>query len=123
MNSLYTLCKSSSFKAPQSDCGGLQTGGDDNLLNQTGPKVETARTAWKKLKKCPVNVQRVGSTSNLMGPIALEHAVRAKSAELWLRLGEPLEALAEIENVPQRLRRNFWVHKLHAAALRAAEEL
>jgi hypothetical protein len=54
--------------------------------------------------------------------IALEHALHIKSAEFWLRLGEPLEALAEIEGLPLRVRMNSWVHKLHAAATWAARE-
>lgn len=54
-------------------------------------------------------------------PLPLEHAVRAKSAELWLRLGEPLEALSEIESVPHSFRRNAWLHKLHATATREAQ--
>lgn len=55
-------------------------------------------------------------------PVPLEHAVRAKSAEFWLRLSEPLEALVEIENVPHWARRNRWVHRLHAAAVRAVRD-
>jgi hypothetical protein len=53
-------------------------------------------------------------------PLPLEDAMRAKSAELWLRLGEPLEALAELENMSPGRRRNSWVHLLQAAATRAA---
>jgi hypothetical protein len=55
-------------------------------------------------------------------PVRLEHAVRAKSAEFWLRLSEPLEALAEIENIPHPARRKGWVHRLHEAAVRAARD-
>jgi hypothetical protein len=55
-------------------------------------------------------------------PVPLEYAVRAKSAEFWLRLSEQLEALAEIENVPHAARRNGWVHRLHEAAVRAARD-
>ena len=55
-------------------------------------------------------------------PVPLEHAVRAKSAEFWLRLSEPLEALAELENVPHWARRNRWVHRLHVAAVRAVRD-
>lgn len=55
-------------------------------------------------------------------PVPVEHAVRAKSAEFWLRLSEPLEALAEIENVPHWARRNSWVHRVHAAAVCAARD-
>jgi hypothetical protein len=51
--------------------------------------------------------------------IAFEDALRIKSAEFWLRLGEPLEALADIQELPPSVRRSSWVHRLHAAATRA----
>lgn len=56
-------------------------------------------------------------------PLPLNHAVCVKSAELWLRLGEPLEALSEIENVPHSFRRNIWLHRLHVIASREAQKL
>jgi len=53
--------------------------------------------------------------------IAFGHALRIQSAEFWLRLGEPLEALAEIEALPQHLRRNSRVHQLQMGATSAAK--
>lgn len=38
--------------------------------------------------------------------LSLKDAVRVKSAEMWLRLGEPKSALMEL----QRLRRRAWRH-------------
>jgi hypothetical protein len=52
---------------------------------------------------------------------SFEHALRIQSAEFWLRLGEPLEALAEIESLPQNLRRNSRVHQLQMGATIAAK--
>ena len=53
-------------------------------------------------------------------PLPLEEAIRTQSAELWLRLGEPFEALAELANMSACRRRNSWVHRVQAAALHAA---
>jgi hypothetical protein len=67
------------------------------------------------------SVQRSGFACNLT-LIPMDQAMRIKSAELWLRLGEPLEALGDIESLPQSLRRHSWVHKLHSSAMRAARD-
>jgi len=60
--------------------------------------------------------------SDAHSPLALEHALHIKSAEFWLRIGEPLEALADLENLPESARGNSWVRKIHASAIRAAKE-
>jgi len=39
-------------------------------------------------------------------PISLKNAVRLRSAELWLQLGQPMEALSELRQVPLRIRRH-----------------
>jgi hypothetical protein len=38
--------------------------------------------------------------------LSIKDAVRVKSAEMWLKLGEPLQALHEL----QRLTRQAWKH-------------
>ena len=38
--------------------------------------------------------------------LSIKDAVRVKSAEMWLKLGEPLQALQEL----QRLTRKAWKH-------------
>jgi hypothetical protein len=38
--------------------------------------------------------------------ISLQNAVRLKSAELWLQLGQPMEALSELQRVPMRIRKH-----------------
>jgi hypothetical protein len=63
---------------------------------------------------------RTAASNIPCAPVYLNYALHAKSAEFWLRLGEPLEALAELENVPYALRRNGWLHRLHVAARSAA---
>ncbi|HWC59161.1 MAG TPA: hypothetical protein VHC44_05645 [Verrucomicrobiae bacterium] len=39
-------------------------------------------------------------------PISLQNAVRLRSAELWLQLGQPMEALSELRQVPLRIRKH-----------------
>src|SRR5262249_36926039 len=58
------------------------------------------------------------------GPVVIsfEQALRIKSAEFWLRLGEPLEALADLQDLPETVLRKALVHQLHAAASRAVRE-
>ena len=37
-------------------------------------------------------------------PISLRNAVKLRSAELWLQLGQPMQALSELRKVPLRVR-------------------
>ena len=39
-------------------------------------------------------------------PISLQNAVALRSAELWLQLGQPMQALSELRRVPLRIRKH-----------------
>jgi hypothetical protein len=39
-------------------------------------------------------------------PISLQNAVRLRSAEMWLQLGQPMQALSELREVPLRIRKH-----------------
>ncbi|HXT11609.1 MAG TPA: hypothetical protein VN873_08595 [Candidatus Angelobacter sp.] len=39
-------------------------------------------------------------------PISLQNAVRLRSAELWLQLGQPMQALSELQRLPIRIRKH-----------------
>ncbi len=52
--------------------------------------------------------------------IALKDALRVKSAELWLRLGQPLQALLELEQLPRRARRHPWATEVFISAFETA---
>ena len=56
-------------------------------------------------------------------PIALKHALRVKSAEFWLKLGQPDAALQEIESLPEKLQSHLSVLRVRLAIVRAAREL
>jgi hypothetical protein len=38
--------------------------------------------------------------------LSLQNAVRLRSAELWLQLGQPMQALSELQHVPWRIRKH-----------------
>jgi hypothetical protein len=56
-------------------------------------------------------------------PIPLEHALKLKSAELWLKLGQSEQALLEIKNLPSEFQNHPSVVKVHLAVVRAEREL
>ena len=53
----------------------------------------------------------------------LEDDIRVKSAEFWLKLGRPDQALAEIQSLPRSAQNHPSVLKVHLAVVRAAREL
>jgi len=52
----------------------------------------------------------------------MSHALRVKSAEYWLMLGEPFEALAELQMLPDPVKRDPWVVKVMVYAAGALRE-
>jgi len=54
--------------------------------------------------------------------LSFEEALQVKSAELWLKLGHPEEALREIRTLPESLQKHAAVLKAHLDAVRAARE-
>jgi len=52
-------------------------------------------------------------------PIPLKTAVRVKSAELWLKLGEPMQALRELQRLSYRDRRHPWAMRVSRSVYRA----
>jgi len=52
----------------------------------------------------------------------LENALHFRSAEYWLKLGHPTEALAELEALSAGARQQVSVLKLQVAAMRAVRE-
>jgi hypothetical protein len=54
--------------------------------------------------------------------IGLKEALRIKSAEFWLMLGQPTMALNEIANVPRSTRQHPWVREVLLDAVRSVQE-
>jgi hypothetical protein len=46
-------------------------------------------------------------TRRVQGGISLKNAVRLRSAELWLQLGQPMQALSELQQLPHRVRKHL----------------
>jgi len=55
-------------------------------------------------------------------PMNLEYALKVKSAEYWLKLGQPLEAMIEIQDLPGRVQKDPWLLRIHLAAMAALRE-
>jgi hypothetical protein len=53
-----------------------------------------------------MNVGRTMKTRREPTPISMQNAVKLRSAELWLQLGQPMEALSELREVPLRVRKH-----------------
>jgi hypothetical protein len=80
----------------------------------------STNTCTERSTKTAQQWSRTAGSNVPIQPVCLAHALHGKSAEFWLRLGEPFEALAELENVPYAVRRNGWLHRLDIASRRAA---
>lgn len=50
----------------------------------------------------------------------MRNAVRIRSAELWLQLGQPMEALYELQRLPLRARRHPKAMRVCRSVYRAA---
>lgn len=52
--------------------------------------------------------------------IALEDAIRIKSAEFYVKLGNPSLALGELERVTRKARRHPWAARVFACAFQTS---
>jgi len=57
------------------------------------------------------------------GGLALKDALRLKSAEYWLKLGQPVQALMELGRLPHHVQNHPWALKVQVAAVGAAREM
>ena len=55
------------------------------------------------------------------GHMQLKDALCVKSAEYWLKLGHPAQALTVMEALPESVQKNSWVVKVRVAAIGAAK--
>ncbi len=51
--------------------------------------------------------------------LRLVDAIRVKSAEMWLDLGEPVPALLELQKLPARALRDPWANQVRLKAFHA----
>jgi hypothetical protein len=52
--------------------------------------------------------------------ISLQNAVHLRSAELWLQLGQPMQALSELQHLPIRIRKHPKAIQVCRSVYRAA---
>src|SRR5690349_1817991 len=91
----------------------------------TGSLREMHHAGWpcKGRFKCPLNTKpQTGNEPAQQPEVELSEALRIKSAEMWLKLGEVKQALLEIGSVPESLKNHPWVIRIHLAIVRAASE-
>jgi hypothetical protein len=55
--------------------------------------------------------------------LSMEDRLRVKSAEYWLKLGDHTQALKELGELPEPLKKHPWVIRVHVSALGAARQL
>ena len=67
-------------------------------------------------------VQQMLATKADRHGLALRDALLVKQAEHWLQLGEPVQALNQLQSLPASAEMNTWVLKVHVAAIHAAME-
>jgi len=61
-------------------------------------------------------------TETVEGRMQLKEALCVKSAEYWLKLGEPAQALTELDALHGSAQTHPWVVKMKVAAIHAARE-
>ena len=61
----------------------------------------------------------MGQAKTLQQGMDLKDAVRIKSAEFWLKLGEPGRALLELQRLPMRAWNHPWTKLVRRAVYRA----
>jgi hypothetical protein len=54
--------------------------------------------------------------------VELSDALRIKSAEFWLKLGEVEQALLEIKSLPESLHNHPWIIRIQLAIVRATSQ-
>jgi hypothetical protein len=56
-------------------------------------------------------------------PLTLDNALLVKSAEYWLKLGQPFRALVELEKLPKAVENHPWALRVLGAAIFVAWEM
>ncbi len=82
--------------------------------------------AWPCKTRFKLTHRRSGAHASCpvaQNPIKLKHALTVKSAEFWLKLGQPDQALQEIKSLPEKLQNHPSVLRVRLAIVRAAREL
>ena len=65
---------------------------------------------------------RNSSGRNGSSKLPLNHALRVKSAEYWLKLGESAFALVELQKLPQEAQKHPKAMRVHLAVMHALRE-
>jgi hypothetical protein len=95
----------------------------------TGDRVRLRRrcgAGWSRLNcRTRATLLQYETTGVVQGPggnLRLRAALRVKAAEYWLKLGEPAQAIMELQGLAEELRKNPWVLRISLSAMRAIRE-
>ncbi|MGH7869520.1 MAG: hypothetical protein ACREP9_18275 [Candidatus Dormibacteraceae bacterium] len=85
-------------------------------LQRENPPVFPCRSRLKS------SSHRNASTVKEAIDFSLQHALKLKAAEFWLRLGDPAQALIEIQTLSEKLQKHPQVLKVQLTAIGAMRE-
>jgi len=76
-----------------------------------------------RFETSPPQQRKFQETAPSLDQLPVEHALRVKSAELWLRLGRPGQAIVELRRLSRNSRRHPLALKGYLQAARALREM
>jgi len=85
----------------------------------------SSTAAFQKLREsiCLPSKPNLHQSTSINGQISLSHAIRVKSAEYWMRLGEADQALKELKTLPKSTWNHPWAVEVVKARVAAVEAL
>jgi hypothetical protein len=92
--------------------------------NKSRPQLELTenRESWANNRTRTEAMRKPRSKFNST-PLTLDDALLVKSAEYWLKLGQPYRALAELKKLPKAVENHAWALRVLGAAIFAAWEM
>lgn len=119
-NDLYII---EAVEQVQTEAGSQVPGG---AAQEFVASMERLRTSDDQNHRCIVVNTDQGPVPKSVPPphsMSLPNALRIKSAEYWIKLGQPLQALIELQRLPKAARKNPWAMRVHMRALGAVREM
>ena len=101
------------------------------IMEKLRPFLSQRRTQAKALSPIQLGLQsRVSSAfgnareqDHAQVQMRLENAPRVKSAEFWLKLGQPVQALCELNKLPKSARNQPWALRVNVTAIGSVREM
>ena len=84
---------------------------------------DTRQPCIVRFKAPPLRQWKFEETAPSLDQLPFEHALRVRSAEFWLKLGKPDEAIMELRRLSRNSRRHPLALKVFLRAIRAVREM